>query len=91
MDGQGNLWVFALRIVTAALLFFVLFRFGLVATVLTVFSDNLFANFPITLDASAWYSGVGYAVLMIFAAFVLYAFRTSLGGRPLFSAPHLDD
>jgi hypothetical protein len=47
--------------------------------------------FPITLDASAWYSGYGYLALSIWAAIVLYAFRTSLGGRPLLASSHLDD
>ena len=47
-------------------------------------------NFPLTLDASAWYSGYGFAALLIFAAVVLYAFRNSLGGRPLLGAPPLD-
>jgi hypothetical protein len=44
-----------------------------------------------TLDASAWYAGYGYAVLAVFAAIVLYAFRTSLGGRPLLAPSRLDD
>jgi hypothetical protein len=48
-------------------------------------------QFPITLDVSAWYSGTGYAALAVFAAIVLYSFRTSLGGRSLLSASHLDD
>jgi len=44
-----------------------------------------------TLDASAWYASYGYLALVTFGAMVLYAFRTSLGGRPLLAAQHLDD
>jgi hypothetical protein len=51
----------------------------------------IFRTFPMPLDASSWYAGFGYAALAILAAIVLYSFRTSLGGRPLISAPHLDD
>jgi hypothetical protein len=40
---------------------------------------------------SAWYSSYGFAALAIFAAIVLYAFRTSLGGRPLLAPSRLDD
>jgi len=46
---------------------------------------------PMTLDTSAWYAGYGYTALAIFAAIVLFAFRFSLGGRPLLASSHLDD
>jgi hypothetical protein len=45
----------------------------------------------ITLDASAWYAPYGYAALAMLAAIVLYAFRTSLGGQPLFGRASLED
>ena len=69
--------------------FYALMRFGFIAAFLTQVTFNI-GRFP-TLDASAWYSGYSYLVLAIFAAIVLFAFRYSLGGRPLISAPHLDD
>jgi len=50
-----------------------------------------FYVFPATLDASAWYSHASFAALAIFAVVVLYAFRYSLGGRPLIAASQLDD
>ena len=55
------------------------------------FTNALFIGGPSTLDASAWYAGYGLAALAIFAAIVLYAFRTSLGGRPLLASSRLDD
>ena len=39
----------------------------------------------------AWYSPYGYLILAIFLEIALYAFRTSLGGRPLLAAARLDD
>ena len=74
-----------------ALMIFVLTRFGLVAVGLVSVIANIWLQFPTTLDASAWYSGYGFATLAIFAAIVLYAFRFSLGGRPLLAPSHLDD
>ena len=55
------------------------------------FSAFFFSAFPFTLDASAWYSHASFAALAIFAVVVLYAFRYSLGGRPLIAASQLDD
>ena len=66
-------------------------RFGLVAIALLSFVAGFLSSFPITFEASAWYSGAGYTALVIFAAIVLYAFRTSLGGRALLAAARLDE
>ena len=89
--GPGNFWSFAIFLVIGACYFFVLMRFGLVAVGFIQVSLYVFIGFPITLSFSAWYSGYGYAALAIFAAVVLYAFRTSLGGRPLLAPSHFDD
>jgi hypothetical protein len=78
-------------LVIAALLIFVLMRFGLVTFLVLLFISGLFGNTPATLDTSAWYFGYGFATLAIFAAIVLYAFRTSLGSRPLLAASRLDE
>jgi hypothetical protein len=77
--------------VTLALLIFVLMRFGLVAAISCAFITLVYTVLPLTLDASAWYSGYGFATLAVFAVIVLYAFRTSLGGRPLLAPSRLDD
>jgi serine/threonine protein kinase len=91
MSGSGNLWIFAIQLVSFALLSFMLMRFGLVAAFFELFSIYLFETFPVTLDASAWYAGTAYAALAILAVVILYAFCTSLGGRPLLAPSHLDD
>ncbi|MBM3789468.1 MAG: hypothetical protein FJW35_03850 [Acidobacteria bacterium] len=71
--------------------YFVLMRFGLLA----VTSGLMFAIplyfFPITPQLSAWYSGIGLAGVILMLAFAAYAFRTSLGGRPMFEAKLLED
>jgi hypothetical protein len=90
-DSLIDIRVFPIGLVLNAVLLFVMMRFGLVAVTLAAFVSNLLASFPITLEASAWYSGAGYTALAIFAAIVLYAFRTSLAGRPFLGPSRLDD
>jgi hypothetical protein len=90
-NGPGNLWEFAIVLVVSSLYFYVLMRFGLVAAVIFDAYFTLLDTLPTTLDASAWYSPYGFAALAIFAAIVIYAFRFSLGGRPLLASSHLDD
>jgi hypothetical protein len=91
MLGAKDPWSFAANLAISALWLFLLMRFGFMACVLAGFVLAILLAFPVALDTSAWYSGYGYAALTIFAAIVLYAFRTSLGGRPIMAAPHLDD
>jgi tRNA A-37 threonylcarbamoyl transferase component Bud32 len=90
-QGEVNPWYYAIYLVLAALWVFVLMRFGLVAAMFFIFTHRIFITFPITFDTSAWYAGYGYVTLAILLAIVLYAFYTSLGGRPLFGTPRLDD
>ena len=70
--------------------FFVFLRFGLLALMAFVFFMILFLSFPSTIQVE-WYSEVVLTGLALRIAFVLYAFYTSLGGRPLFGTPRLDD
>ena len=81
---------FASLFVFMAAWLFVLMRFGLIGGIFYLLVSYI-VRAPITFDASAWYSGYGYAALAIFAAIVLYAFYTSLGGRPLLASSRLDD
>ncbi len=86
-----NIWLFPIGLFTSCLILFVLMRFGLIALVFIMSIESFFDGFPTTLEVSAWYAGYGYAALAIFAAIVLYAFYTSLGGQPMFGTPRLDD
>ena len=88
--GVKNITSVPSLIIMTALLLFVLIRFGLVAVWFWMFTTGLFTEFPITLEAT-WHAETGYSALAIFAAIVLYAFYTSLGDRPLFGTPRLDD
>ena len=74
-----------------ALLLFVLLRIGLVATLMLACVQRLFSDYPITLQSSAWYSGIGFAALLVIAAIALYGFRVSLGGRRLLDFAGVED
>jgi hypothetical protein len=89
--GLQDVWSFPIGLIMYALFVVVLMRFGLIAVVSGIFFLYMFWRFPITLDSHAWYSDTGFTALAIFAAIVIYAFRTSLGGRPMFGTPRLDD
>lgn len=86
-----NLLSFLGLMVMWAVGFFALMCFGFVTAVVLLLTAMFLAAAPLTLDVSAWYAGYGYAALAVFAAIVLHAFRTSFGGRPLFTPSHLDD
>ena len=66
-------------------------RFGFLAATPFMFAGTIIEMTPMTLDTSAWYSPYGFLALAIFVAMVLYAFHTSLGGRPVFGTSRLDD
>ena len=74
----------------AASFMFLAIRFGLIAGIAFWFAYGLIFSSIATLQ-STWYSAYGFLPLAIFAAIVLYAFRTSLGGRHIFGTPRLDD
>jgi predicted Ser/Thr protein kinase len=91
-EGGGNYGYSALNLIFFyPVAFFVLMRFGLVASIFFYFYGYMLMRFPIGLETSAWYSGTGYAALAILAVIILIAFRTSVGGRPMFAAPQLDE
>jgi serine/threonine-protein kinase len=81
---------FALALVGSAVWFFALIRFGLIAMFFTAFAFTALRSFPIILSKT-WCAHFSYFILVLFAAIVLYAFRYSLGGRPLLAPSRLDD
>ena len=72
-------------------MWFLLLRFGLLALAAGYLFNQLLNSFPITMELSAWYSGIGLAGLALLISMALYAFHTSLGGQPLFGRASLED
>ena len=69
----------------------VLYRYGLLASISATFFLHLNIFYPITSEFSAWYAGDFLPALVISLALAVYGFRVSLGGRSLFRGGLLED
>jgi serine/threonine protein kinase len=88
--GQLGLFDWVTLPLYAALLVFVLMRFGLLALIVAFSVAATLGNFPLTMDLSTWYAGSSLFALAGVLAPTAYAFYTALAGRPLFKAGFLD-
>jgi hypothetical protein len=70
---------------------FLLRRLGLLWLVVAFVFNGVLSSFPLTTQGSAWYAGISLAGILLMAAMALYAFYTSLGGRPVFGGAVLED
>jgi len=75
---------FPLSIASSAIAAFTLLRFGLLAAIIAYAVADIAALGGL-LNFSAWYAGMAVIPFLVIAGLVLYGFRTSLGGRPLFN------
>lgn len=64
----------------------VLLRFGLLGLIAGYVVENLLVSFPVALDPSRWYFARGFIPVLLAFALAVYAFRISLGSRPVFGA-----
>jgi hypothetical protein len=82
-------WIY--NLLEWGIVYFILVRFGLLALTGLFTAYFLLVSFPVTPQLSAWYSGIGLAGVVLLLGFAAYAFRTSLGGQPLFGRASLED
>lgn len=75
----------------AAVLVFVVLRFGLLSLAVLQFVSPVLQAAPITVDFSQWYAGRSLFVLLVLVGIALYGFRVALGKRPIFGAVALED
>jgi serine/threonine-protein kinase len=75
----------------AFLVVWVLYRYGLLALIATIFFLHLTIFYPVTSDFSAWYAADFVLALLISLALAGFGFYTSLAGQPLFRASLPDD
>ncbi len=68
-----------------------LIRLGLLALVVSFVFGFCLMHLPLTTQGSAWYADISLAGILLLAAIALYAFYISLGGRPIFGGPVLED
>jgi len=73
------------------ILLWVLMRYGFVALLAGSITVSCLRFFPVTLQFSAWYSGIGLVAVFVVLALSLYGFRVSLGSRPLMDLATVED
>ena len=61
--------------------------FGVLANVIASALPLLVINLLVTTEFSAWYGTSSLVAVIVVAALAVFAFRTSLGGRPLWTSP----
>ncbi|MEK6282454.1 MAG: serine/threonine-protein kinase [Acidobacteriota bacterium] len=76
---------------SAFLVVWVLYRYGLLALISAIFFNHLIVFYPITSDFSAWYAADFVLALLISLALAVFGFYTSLAGQPLFRGAFPDD
>jgi serine/threonine-protein kinase len=75
----------------AALVVWLLYRYGLLALIVALFFVHLVIFYPVTSEFSAWYATDFVLALLIALALAAFGFYTSLAGEPLFRGGRLDD
>jgi serine/threonine-protein kinase len=70
--------------VAIPMVWFLLFRVGLLAFATMFFVSALLENMPMTLQPAGWYAGAMFLSIAFIVAPALYGFWTSQAGRPFF-------
>lgn len=71
----------------SVLISFLIYRFGLLATITSMFVFFLIQNNVLTLNLSAWYAGSMFLSIALILALLIYGFRTASSGGPLLGIP----
>lgn len=87
----GSIYNWIAAAVTAGLLTFTLYRFGLLAMMAAIFFLQMYIHFPVTRHFTAWWAAGFTLDLIIMLGVLLYSFRSALGGQSLSGAKLLDD
>jgi serine/threonine-protein kinase len=89
--GQVNLVMMPFAVLAPLLVVLVLYRYGLLATISSLFFGTLWVFYPMTTELTAWYAKDFAIALVICVALALYGFYISLAGQPLFGGRLLED
>ncbi len=88
---QVNVLMIPFTALTALLIVIVLYRYGLLAAVASLFFYHLWVFFPMTTELTAWYAFDFVLALGVCVALTLYGCYISLAGQSLFSKSLLED
>jgi serine/threonine-protein kinase len=88
--GEYPIVTFVFSAVIWLSIYFILRRFGLLALVVGLVTQNILVVFPVTSHLSRWYASPALAGIFAISAMALYGFYTALAGQPLFSTDALD-
>jgi len=83
--GRPSLMTTARMVIWNALLAFTLVRFGVLATVASLYTAFMIEVLPLTTNWSAWYAPAAVFGIAILVALALYGFVTTLSGRRLWT------
>jgi serine/threonine-protein kinase len=89
--GETPLQLIFLTALGAFLPVFVLYRYGLLASVAAFFFGHLAIYYPITTQLTAWYAIDFTIAVVVCVAIAIYGFYISLAGQPLFSGRFLQE
>jgi hypothetical protein len=68
----------------------VLIRFGLLALVVALCTNNILGVFPLTAHLSAWYAEPTIFLFVLILSLTVFGFYTSTAGKKLFGEVSLD-
>lgn len=89
--GQVHVLMIPFAALSAFLVVFVLYRFGLLAAAAAFFFAHLWVFYPMTTELSAWYAMDFLMGLTFCVALAVFGFYTSLAGQPLFGGKLMQD
>lgn len=88
---QPNIVLSPFAALTALLIVIVLYRYGLLAAVASIFCYHLWVFFPMTTELGAWYAFDFLLALGVCLALALYGCYIALAGQSLFGKHLLED
>jgi hypothetical protein len=71
-------------VLVTALIIAALGGFGLLTLITAYAVQNMLQVFPVAIDPAHWYFARGFVPALLVLALLLYSFRTSFGGSPIF-------
>jgi hypothetical protein len=83
LGGENFKLEFPLALLNAAIVVFVLVRFGVLALLFAQFFSNLILTVPFTWDFGRWYATRGVLPILLIIGAWVWGLKLALGGRPV--------